>query len=378
MIANHNWGYPCFLIQFFPKMRQMNYFPKKNAWILIAAGLIPVDNSPTACAQTTVELAGSKFKNVTALTEMPADQMGKVMNIMSASLGVDCQFCHDKTDFSKEDVAHKSVGRQMIEMTLELNKRSFRGRSEVTCYTCHRGQPVPLALVPFEPISIAQDADQPTTIPSVDEIILKYIDALGGQAKLNSIKTRHTIARRIEPDGSSEAEELWQTAGGIHNVVTIYGNVSIREAFDGQVASKTVNADPIPLKADEALQIEREAQLAFGQNFKLALANLTYQRTEQIAGRRVLVLSAVNSIKAKERFYFDESSGFLVRRTTSVPTVLGDFVYQVDYQQYQSFDGVQVPTKLHFIVPNITWTREIISVSHNQPQPSTPNQSDRR
>ena len=45
-----------------------------------------------------VETAGEKFKSIKVLNDMPADQMGKVMNMMSASLGVNCAFCHASND----------------------------------------------------------------------------------------------------------------------------------------------------------------------------------------------------------------------------------------------------------------------------------------
>jgi hypothetical protein len=314
-----------------------------------------------------VELSGVKFKNVTALADMPADQMGKVMNIMSASLGVNCQFCHEGTDFAKEQVAHKDIGRKMIEMTLELNKQHFEGRSEVTCFTCHRGQAHPSATVLFQPTAFAKNVTQPAIKPTVDEVLSKYVEALGGQAKLTAIKSRHTVAARIEPDGRSEPEELWQTADGNHRMVTTYGTIAVVELFDGKSASKQVNESAIILKIDEALQIEREAKIAFGQNLKTAFKELSYERVEQIEDRRVYVLSAIGSISIREHLYFDEQTGFLTRRRSTVPTALGDFLYQVDYLDYKSFDGVQIPTQLRFAVPNITWTREVRSIEHNLP-----------
>ncbi len=39
-----------------------------------------------------VETAGEKFKNIKVLNDMPADQMGKVMNMMSASFGRELRF----------------------------------------------------------------------------------------------------------------------------------------------------------------------------------------------------------------------------------------------------------------------------------------------
>ncbi|MBA2621457.1 MAG: photosynthetic reaction center cytochrome c subunit, partial [Acidobacteria bacterium] len=56
-----------------------------------------------------VETAGQRFKNIKVLTDMPADQMGKVMNLMSASLGVNCNFCHVENDFAKDGKEEKEA-----------------------------------------------------------------------------------------------------------------------------------------------------------------------------------------------------------------------------------------------------------------------------
>lgn len=314
--------------------------------------------------EVSVELSGEVFKNVTALAEMPADQMGKVMNIMSASLSVNCQFCHDGYDFAKEKVAHKDISRKMIEMTLELNAKYFEGRNEVTCFTCHRGQIHPENGLRFDPVSIASKVTQPESKPTVEEIISKYVAALGGQERLAELKNRHTVAKRIEPDGRSEPEELWQSADGTYRLETTYKSLVVTEAFDGKTATKRANAEVIKLKLDEALQIEREAKLGFVAGLKSAFEAFSFTRVEEIDGRRVLVLSTTDPNLIREQLYIDEQTSLLTRRTAHVPTMLGEFIYQVDYQSYQSFDGVQIPTTLRFTVPNITWTREVISVEH--------------
>ncbi|MGI8467339.1 MAG: photosynthetic reaction center cytochrome c subunit family protein, partial [Pyrinomonadaceae bacterium] len=59
-----------------------------------------------------IETAGQHFKNIKVLNDMPADQLGKVMNIMSASLGVNCNFCHVEGDFAKDDKEEKQTARE--------------------------------------------------------------------------------------------------------------------------------------------------------------------------------------------------------------------------------------------------------------------------
>ena len=79
-------------------------------------------------AQTKVETAGQRFKNIKVLNDMPAEQLGKVMNIFAASLGKDCNFCHVGEDFEKDTKKEKATAREMMKMTFEINKNHFNSR----------------------------------------------------------------------------------------------------------------------------------------------------------------------------------------------------------------------------------------------------------
>ena len=72
------------------------------------------------------------------------------MQFISASLGVDCEFCHLLGKFELDDNQHKLTARKMIAMTLSINKDSFDGHTEVTCNSCHRGKTDPVATPPLD------------------------------------------------------------------------------------------------------------------------------------------------------------------------------------------------------------------------------------
>ncbi|MCY2985086.1 MAG: photosynthetic reaction center cytochrome c subunit family protein [Planctomycetota bacterium] len=320
-----------------------------------------VDAQPNHAPKTSAE----KFKNVWVLSDMPADQMGKVMNMMSASLGVNCSFCHEGTNFAKEGVGHKDAGRKMISMTLGLNKEFFGGKTEVTCNTCHQGKSKPVSNVELTQAKPIVRIHQPQFQPSADDILAKHIQAVGGKQKLDSIKNRHVIAKRREIHGGSEPEELWQTSNGLTRMVTQYGSVSVVEGFDGSQAWKRVNENAIELKPDEAEQIKLEAVIAFGSNMHTMYSEFAFQSADRIEDREVIVLSGLNPSKMPERLSFDSQTGLLRRRVLSVATLLGEFEYQVDYVEYQEFGGILQPTKIRFAVPNITWTREVTKIEIN-------------
>jgi hypothetical protein len=82
--------------------------------------------------------AGQVFKNVKVLADTPADQFNQSMHLIKAAVGMDCEECHVDGDFPADTKMPKAIARQMMQMVIDLNKNSFKGQSEVTCYTCHR------------------------------------------------------------------------------------------------------------------------------------------------------------------------------------------------------------------------------------------------
>lgn len=98
------------------------------------------------------------FKNLKVLPKnISEDSLSHLMDHYNKSLGVDCGYCHvkdkgaDSLIFDKDGKAEKDIARNMIRMTMDINEKYFRFNSTpsitpvtvVTCFTCHRGQPMP-------------------------------------------------------------------------------------------------------------------------------------------------------------------------------------------------------------------------------------------
>ena len=339
--------------------------------VVVAVGIMLsaiVFTGGRSSAQTQVETAGQKFKNIKVLNDMPADQMGQVMNIMSASLGVDCKMCHvsNDKDFEKDGIDHKDIARKMIKMTWEINKTFFEGKPEVSCNTCHVGHERPVALPSLlPPAPPVERPKQPAVKPTVDEILAKYETALGGKDALARVKSRYIKANRVEPDGKTvEPEEIW-LKGGKYRSETKYGDYLVTELFDGKDARKLGNTEAIELKAFEAEQMKRDAQLFANPDIRSIYPKLDFRFLNRIDGREVYMVTATTADNRREQLAFDVLTGQLVRRVASAMTVIGQFQYQVDYSDYKDLGGVKLPASTRFAMPGITWTRKIVEVKNN-------------
>ena len=101
-------------------------------------------------------LAKDVYKNVPVLGELPVGEFTRLMLQITAWVSPEkgCAYCHTEgDDLSSDKLYTKLVSRRMLTMTRQINTRwtSHVAQTGVTCYTCHRGKPVPAALWFDEP-----------------------------------------------------------------------------------------------------------------------------------------------------------------------------------------------------------------------------------
>jgi hypothetical protein len=131
------------------------------------------------------------------LKGVPAEQIFPTMQFITASLGVECDFCHVQGAFEKDDKKNKQTARKMMEMMIAINADNFDGHRAVTCNTCHRGNAMPQA-IPAVMTEQANGKDEPKTAevpevstgPTGDQLLDKYVQAVGGSAAIDKVTTR--------------------------------------------------------------------------------------------------------------------------------------------------------------------------------------------
>ena len=197
------------------------------------------------------QLSESAFKNVTVLKGIPVDEFMGTMGLFAAALSFCCKDCHTGAGTSnpkwEDDPPRKVTARRMIQMVKNLNQQSFNGRQVVTCWTCHRGSPSPAITPPidtiygdavFTPTDVLPAAN-PTTggTPPADQILDKYIQALGGADALSKI-TSFTAKGSSHLFGEVQEDPTEISAKAPNLLVTVVhqreGDVA--RTFDGREA----------------------------------------------------------------------------------------------------------------------------------------------
>ena len=91
--------------------------------------------------------ATEAYKNVQVLTDVNAGEFMRLQHAITqwVSPQQGCNFCHAGEDYASDAKPQKDAARLMLRMVRHLNADwgQHVQPSGVTCYTCHRGQPVP-------------------------------------------------------------------------------------------------------------------------------------------------------------------------------------------------------------------------------------------
>ncbi len=119
-----------------------------------AAGNKMPDAIPAVPAVPGGPTAGQTYQNVKVLGDLGVGEFARSMVAITAwvSPKQGCTYCHAGANFADDSLYTKVVARRMLEMTRAINTtwKTHVAETGVTCYTCHRGEPVP-AKVWFAP-----------------------------------------------------------------------------------------------------------------------------------------------------------------------------------------------------------------------------------
>ena len=91
--------------------------------------------------------AGAVYKNVKVLGDESVGNFTRLMASMTTWVAPaqGCAYCHDVNNMASDGLYTKVVARRMLQMVRHINAdwKPHVAATGVTCYTCHRGQPVP-------------------------------------------------------------------------------------------------------------------------------------------------------------------------------------------------------------------------------------------
>jgi photosynthetic reaction center cytochrome c subunit len=323
------------------------------------------------------KLAEEQFKNIKVLKGVPADLVFPSMQFITASLGVECEYCHVRGDkgleFDKDDKKTKVTARKMMEMMFAINKDNFEGHRDVTCYSCHRGaaDPVATPLVATEDVKReAEPAKAPgeakPVLPPADQLLDKYLATIGGEAALQKVTSR-VEKGKITANAQQLPIEVYAKAPDKRISIMHLPNGESITAFDGKQGWLSNAGHPHMMSAAENDAARIDSDLYFAVHVKNLYKKLTVVPGEKIDGHDTYLVIGRNEGQPPLRLYFDQQSGLLLRLVRYAETAFGRNPTQIDYADYRDADGVKIPYRWTLARPGNRFTIQVDQVQQNVP-----------
>jgi photosynthetic reaction center cytochrome c subunit len=325
-------------------------------------------NGATAGAKT----ASQQFKNIQVLKDVPADQLIPAMQFVTASLGVDCEYCHVEHAFDKDDKKPKVTARKMMEMMITINNENFESHRVVTCYSCHQGgaHPVSIPVIAEHEKKPEMMEDSPVSAtgnPAPDALLDQYLAAVGGADALRKIKSRVAKGTVTVFGDQHMPIDIYAKAPDMRVSVLHMKEGESVTAYNGKVGWLAVPGRVHMMNAQESFGARMDANFEFAADVKSLYSKWDTLPGEKIDGHNTWLVVGRKEGEPPLKLFLDQKSNLPVRMVRYTDSPLGYNPMQIDYADYRAADGIKIPYRWTIARPGSRFTVQVEQLQQNVP-----------
>ncbi len=203
---------------------------------------------------------------------------------------------------------------------------------------------------------------------TAEQILEKYLAAVGGKEKLRAVKSLYvemkgkvmnfdislTIAQKAPDKFYSNMD------AGVMQQVTI---------FDGEKGVTKAMGQTKEMTDEQIKQMKSRAKIFPLANYDRDSLKLELKGVETINGKDAYKVKVTFSNGDSKTYYFDKESGLKIRETETKNTPQGTVIITSDISDYKEFDGIKYPGKISQSVAGQVINLEIKTVKINSDVP---------
>jgi hypothetical protein len=181
----------------------------------------------------------------------------------------------------------------------------------------------------------------------VEDVIENYIDAIGGKAALDKVKTIETNLTLSMMGQSLDATILQKAPNKSKLTISMLGQVFQEQIFDGTNGAVVQQGQTMKMEGKDLQGLAEQSmmfpELAYTTNdYELTLSGI--EKVEGTDAYKVVVI-APSGNKVTE--YYDINSGLKIRSIGVLESPQGNITQTTDYSDYKAAGGVMIPHTLN-------------------------------
>ncbi|MFK7981567.1 MAG: insulinase family protein [Saprospiraceae bacterium] len=192
------------------------------------------------------------------------------------------------------------------------------------------------------PLKIEESAA--TANITVEQVLDKYIAAIGGKEKLMAVKDL-TMNMAADAMGQTIEMKIIQKAPGKTYQAFIMGGATQQETIlNGEKGKISAGGQSQPMPAEQVANSKEQAVLFTEMQFKELGYEAKLVGTENLDGKNVFVVETTSPLGKKQALFFDTKTYLKVKESSNIPGPNGQLqTVSTDLSDYQEVDGILFP-----------------------------------
>ncbi len=230
------------------------------------------------------------------------------------------------------------------------------------------------------PNGLKLDATGP--FPTIDQIIDKYVQALGGKDLIMKFTSRVTKGTADMP-GVFRRASLETYAKAPNKSVTIInapGFGAIKQGYNGNVGwDQTAQTGLRNLTGVDLAEMQRDSDFYGPVRLKVKYPKIAMLGRMKLGFREVFVIEAKPIVGDAEKLFFDTETGLLLRWDVMRATAQGRAPAEVYFYDWREVDGIKISFGITQSFPGFAINLTLTEAKHNVPvddavfnKPATP------
>jgi tetratricopeptide (TPR) repeat protein len=207
------------------------------------------------------------------------------------------------------------------------------------------------------------------SMPSVDDVLARSVEAMGGAAAINAVSTR-VIKGTVDVAGVSRGgsfETYGLAPGKLLTVIQPNASDTIKIGFNGKGGWLLSGGAVSALKGGDLAALQREADFYAPLRTKINFAKVTMPGMSKIGYRDVYVLDLEPAVGPAERLYLDAETYLPVRINTTRTVGRGKEPVEIYLDDWRTVDGIKYPFSTSQSSPSLKLGFTVKEIRHNVP-----------
>ena len=221
---------------------------------------------------------------------------------------------------------------------------------------------------PKKPEAAAQPAKESASLPTLDQILDKFVESSGGKAAMEKITSRYVKGSFDIPSmGASGTVEIYAKAPNkSYTVIDVPGFGTIQQACDGNVAwEDNPMTGARDLSGAELAARKRDVDFYRELHMKQLYPQMTVKGKENVGEREAYLVEATPAEGKPEKMFFDVENGLLIRADAERDSPQGAALIETYLEDYRDVDGVKTPFTMRQVNPMFSMTIKFSEVKNN-------------